>query len=307
MTDFDTMQALVALREHGNLSAAARALDWPKSTLSRRLAALEETLGHTLTRYEGGRLLLSEAGCCYAGYGERIMALAEEGRRSVAAFSREMRGEIRVWIDQPLAHGWATRMLNDFLADHPEISLAVRVLPPGALPTVDETDLWLACDARTLSEFRRTPLGRWRRRLYTTAQESGTCRLLADPSALGNCPWIGLADESGQILLRPPTSDTLHRFEPRTRLRVDSLAMLADTVARGYGIGILPSWLAECPRHGLHGQFTRVLGDWEATPVELSCHVPQGPRARRIQVLVEYVHAHLPSRWALAPTQPALR
>ena len=298
MTDFDTLRALVALQSHGNLTAAARALDCPKSTLSRRLAALEATLGHVLTRQEGGRLLLNDAGCCYASYGRRILELAEEGRRSVAALSQEMRGEVRVCVDQPLARGWATRTLNEFLVCYPEVSLEVRVLAPGVVPAVDGTDLWLACDMRVLAGLKGAPLGRWDRRLYTAAQE-GPCGLLEDPGGLGDCPWIGQAGEPAQVLLRHSSSGERHRLEPSPRLRVDSLEMLADAIARGYGIGLLPSWLAECPRHGLRGQYVRVLGDWEAAPVELSYHVPQGPRARRIQVLVEHLRARLPRRWVL--------
>ncbi|EXJ14210.1 LysR family transcriptional regulator [Imhoffiella purpurea] len=298
MTDFDALRALVALQEHGNLTAAARALECPKSTLSRRLAALESALGHPLTRQEGGRLLLSDAGSCYAGYGERILTLAEEARHSVAAFSREMRGEVRVWVDQPLARGWATRTLNDFLARYPEVSLEVRVLPPGGLPTADGTDLWLACDDRGLPGLKRTPLGRWRRRLYTRAEE-GPCRRLGAPSKLDACPWIGLVSEPAEIRLGHPSREDGYGHRPRARLRVDSLEMLADAIARGYGIGVLPSWLAECPRHGLRGHYARVLEDWEAEPVDLSCHLPRGARPRRIQVLVDHLHAHLPKRWAL--------
>jgi len=280
-------------------------MDCPKSTLSRRLAALEAALGHPITRQEGGRLLLSEAGCRYAEYGEQILALAEEGRRSVAACSREMRGEIRMWLDQPLVRGWATRTLNDFLVQYPDISLEVRLLSPGALPLADGTDLWLACDTRGLTGLKRVPLGRWQRRLYSAVAEEHACRRIASPAGLGECPWIGLMDEPRQIPLHHSKSGERYRLEPRARWRVDSIEMLADAIARGYGIGVLPSWLAECPRHGLHGQFIRVLGDWEATPVELSYHVPQGPRAWRIRILVEHLRAHLPRRWALVPTEPA--
>lgn len=83
--------------------------------------------------------------------------------------------------------------------------------------------------------------------------------------------------------------------------------MPADTIARGYGIGVLPSWLAECPRHGLRGQFARVIGDWEAAPVELAGHVHRGPRVRSIQVLAEYLRTHIPRRWTLVCAEPSFR
>ncbi|MBK1701647.1 hypothetical protein CKO22_12165 [Thiococcus pfennigii] len=302
MSDFDALRALLALARHDTLSAAARALGAPKSTLSRRLAALEEGLGQRLTRPDGGRLTLTEAGRRYAYYSERILALAEEGRREVQAISCEMAGEVRVWISHGMTRGWTTRMLNEVLTCHPGLTLDVRVLPSGALPDETGTDLWISCDARSAPSLRRLPLGRWRRRLYTSAAPDCACRGLADPSTVEQCPWIGLASEPPEVVLHHSGSRQAHRLRPRARLRVDSIEMLADGIARGYGIGILPSWLAECPRHGLHGSYARVLADWEGSPVELSLHVPHGPRPRRTDVLIEYLRANLPRRWTFTDT-----
>jgi DNA-binding transcriptional LysR family regulator len=301
MADLEALRALLALREEGNLTAAARTLAWPKSTLSRRLAALEAELGQPLTRQDTGRLAVNDAGTCYAGYAERILALAEEARRSVAALSQEMLGSVRVWIDPAFAQGWATRTLNEFLAEHPRVHMAVSVLPPAGLPPAGATDLWLACDTRTLPELRRTPLGRWHRRVYTAAAPHGPCCRLDHPHAISACTWIGLAADTGPVVLEHAERGERHSLEPPARLRLDSVAMLADAIARGYGIGILPSWLAECPRHGHRGRFARVLEDWQAPPIELSYHVPRGARPRRIDVLVDYLRARLPPRWALPP------
>ncbi|MEA3641385.1 MAG: LysR family transcriptional regulator [Lamprobacter sp.] len=299
MTDFDTLRALLALRAQGNLTAAAQALGCPKSTLSRRLATLEDALGQRLTRQASGRLMLSDAGVVYASYAERMLELADEARRSLEMLSTDMRGALTVWLDHQLARGWTTRVLNDFLAVHPEVTLSARVVSPDALPEAESNDLWLSCDQRMLPQLKRIALGRWQRRLYTAAAEQGQCCLLDDPSALEDCPWLTMAGEPDRISLRHSKRGDVYRIQPGARMTVDSQWMLADAIARGYGIGMLPGWVAECPRHGFRGQFQRVLADWEGDATVVFLHVPCGPRPCRVHALIEHIKDRLPRRWAL--------
>lgn len=301
MSDFAALRAVLALREHPNLSAAARALGWPKSTLSRRLSMLEGELGQRLTRQEGGRLLLSDAGLRYAGYAQRILALAEEARCSLSAEAQAMEGALRVWVSPEMTSGWATRVLNDFLIRHPRIRLEVTVVPKAGLPGDTGVDVWIACGEESrLPGLRHVPLGQWTRRLY--ASVSGTCRcaqLQTPEELLDGCSWVELAGESPTIALRRVGAQEHCLIEPQARLKVDSLPMQADVIARGYGIGILPAWLAECPKHGLKGRFRPVLQGWEAPPLSLSLKVAAAPRAHRVDALIAHLRASLPPRWAL--------
>lgn len=300
MTDFEPLRAVLALARHRSLSAAARALDCPKSTLSRRIALIEQTLGHTLTRQEDGRLILTEAGWHYAEYCERILELAAEGRRAVGQLATGISGELRIGISPEMTRGWFSRTLNEFLDHYPGLRLAVYVTQPGTQAHDTGLDLWIHCGETALPGLQRLPLGRWERRIYTAAPPGGPCLDLHSPDELPDCPWISLAGDAQQTVLQH-TGDGTHRsVHLAPRLRVASMPMLADCIARGYGIGILPAWQAECPRHGLRGQFSRVLGDWQAPAVELALYLRRGPRSRRCALLIEHLQARLPPRWALA-------
>ena len=60
--DWNQARAFLATAEEGSLSAAARALGLTQPTLSRQVAALEETLGVTLFERTSRALLLTQAG-----------------------------------------------------------------------------------------------------------------------------------------------------------------------------------------------------------------------------------------------------
>lgn len=299
MIDFEVLRAFLALAHHGSVSAASRALDCPKSTLSRRLSALEQHLGRRLTRQEGNRLIVTEAGHQYREYCLRILELEAHGRRALEAYASEMEGELRVGLSHEMARGWATRALNEFLEKHPGIRLDVRVSPPGGGITQTDTDLWICCCQEDIPGFRKQPLGRWQRRIYAATALESQVRQMTHPAELQDLPWIGLTGAPLEILLEHADSGRQEILQPTPRLRVDSLQMLADGIARGYGIGILPSWLAECPRHGLKGQFARILDGWQAPPVQIALFMHPGPRPQRCNALIEHLQALLPERWSL--------
>ena len=73
MHDFSAIKAFHALCQYKSLTAAAKALEQPKSTLSRRLASLENDLGQALIARQGNRLTLTKAGQVFAVYTEQLL------------------------------------------------------------------------------------------------------------------------------------------------------------------------------------------------------------------------------------------
>jgi DNA-binding transcriptional LysR family regulator len=73
--------ALVAVAQHGSLSAAADALGVDPATLRRRVATLEEIVGTALVGE--GAAVLTEAGKIVAAHAERIAAEAQEAEAAL--------------------------------------------------------------------------------------------------------------------------------------------------------------------------------------------------------------------------------
>jgi len=106
--DWQDIQLFLAAREHGSLSAAARALKLGQATMSRRLATLEENIGHQL-------FIRSRAGLSLTPAGQAMLPHAQEmARRSadLKAALDELEAEPQGWVRLALPPGSAT----DFLA-----------------------------------------------------------------------------------------------------------------------------------------------------------------------------------------------
>jgi DNA-binding transcriptional LysR family regulator len=125
--NWDTLQAFLAVARTGRISAAARRLDVEHTTISRRLTALEATLGvplfyrtntgYTLTAHGRNALMQAEA--------MEQAALALEAR--VHEGSGAIAGRVRVAMAPEFASHWLAPQLKLFRAKHPQVEAHILV------------------------------------------------------------------------------------------------------------------------------------------------------------------------------------
>jgi DNA-binding transcriptional LysR family regulator len=125
--NWDAVQAFLAVARTGRISAAARRLEVEHTTIARRVAALEKTLGvplfyrtntgYTLTAHGRNALMQAEA-MERASLG--LMARAREGSGVIA-------GRVRVAMAPEFASHWLVPQLKTFRARHPHIEPQILV------------------------------------------------------------------------------------------------------------------------------------------------------------------------------------
>jgi DNA-binding transcriptional LysR family regulator len=120
--NWDDLRYLLALSRAGTLAGAARQLKVDHSTVSRRLATLEEALGTELAQRTPDGLVMSSAGRVAAETGEAIDALCAELERRTAGGDARLEGVVRLSTTDSLAT-FVVRGLAGFCADHPAIRL----------------------------------------------------------------------------------------------------------------------------------------------------------------------------------------
>ena len=121
------MSTLLAVVEAGSLSAASRTLGAPLSTVSRRIAELEEHLGTGLLTRTSRRLELTEAGRAYVVACRRILADLEEAELTAAGEYSSPRGDLA--ITAPIVFGrlHVLPVAAEFLAAYPEIDIRLTL------------------------------------------------------------------------------------------------------------------------------------------------------------------------------------
>ncbi|NMS17632.1 LysR family transcriptional regulator, partial [Vibrio parahaemolyticus] len=239
MHDLASIRAFDALNQHKSLTAAAKALNQPKSTLSRRLAQLEEDFGQALTARQGNRLVLTRAGEIFAHYSRQILELSEESYDALQGLTNQVSGPLHIVCHTALVRSWLGGVLNRFLADNPDVRVQ---LTSDFSEAHHDPDLFIWLGERKELDWRKEVLGVFRYTPFASPNYLKQHGPIPHPKELEAHPWIdfGSVQENGLMLAHPQHGEFF--LEPFvSRLYSDNIAMQIDSIANGHGIGLLPT------------------------------------------------------------------
>src|SRR5688572_12033787 len=137
MFDWNDVRCLLAVHRTGNLSRAARALKVNQSTVSRRLAVLEQELSARLVQHEADRYVLTELGRALLAQMEQMEEAAFAVERKAQGSEAELSGSVRLTAPDAFGSRFLPQLLAEFRQVYPDI------------------DLQLVADNRQLNLFRR--------------------------------------------------------------------------------------------------------------------------------------------------------
>jgi DNA-binding transcriptional LysR family regulator len=123
MDRLEAMSIVLAVAEAGSLSAAARRLNTPVATASRKITELEEHLRAKLFDRSAGKLTLTDSGLSYVEALKRILADLSEADRAAAGEYRKPTGELIVTAPVGLGRVHLIPILAEFLRAYPDIDI----------------------------------------------------------------------------------------------------------------------------------------------------------------------------------------
>lgn len=130
VSDWEALRYVLAASRTGSLAGAARALGVDPATVSRRLGALERSLGTKLfLRPQGGRLVPTEAGSSLLHAAARAEESLHEVKRSARAATAAPSGVVRLTTVDVLATMIVAPRLPRLSARYPDLVLDMVVTP----------------------------------------------------------------------------------------------------------------------------------------------------------------------------------
>ncbi|MDR7332937.1 LysR family transcriptional regulator [Roseateles asaccharophilus] len=301
--DADDLLLFARVMEAGSFSRAAERVHWPKSTVSRRIAALETRLGEKLLQRTTRKLALTDFG---AGVLEHARVVAAEVDGALAlALHRQSKpsGRLRVSMPADFAEQVASRMLAEFAINYPEVQLELDLTPRRVDIIGEGFDLAIrmgALDEDSQLAARRLATTHWG--LYASPDYLARVGEPMLPQALESMHGLMLLSRTGETvpwrLARDGGEPVV--VKPMQRTLVNSPSVLAQMALRGVGIAGVDRLMVQ---HSLElGRLQRLLPDWHLPGSTAWAVFPERRlMPLRTRVFLEAMSALLES----CPTPPA--
>lgn len=159
---FDERRLFVTLAEAGSFARAARQLGVSRSTVMRRLDALEEELGVTLVQRASRRLALTEAGLRYAAELRPVLHQLTRVEQELRQEAGQLSGSLRLWLPLLGTGAFISHGVAAFREAHPgvlvrmELGRDIRALRVGDFDVALQVGLRLnpGLQARTMYQER---------------------------------------------------------------------------------------------------------------------------------------------------------
>lgn len=124
--DLNDVRTFVAIAQAGTLTAAAKELQLPTSTVSRALTRLEKHLGVVLVQRSPRGLVLTDSGTEYLQSCRRALQTLRHGRDLLEDRRSSPSGLIKVVCPVTMARDVLASLLKEFLGRYPDLRVATN-------------------------------------------------------------------------------------------------------------------------------------------------------------------------------------
>jgi DNA-binding transcriptional LysR family regulator len=277
--DADDLLLFARVAESGSFSRAAERVQLPKSTVSRRIAALEKRLGERLLQRTTRKLVITEFG---QGVLDHARALSEEVDAALAfALSRQARpsGRLRVSMPGDFASNALEQPLADFVRDFPAVALELDLSPRRVDLIGENFDLAIRMGAlQDDAQLAARRLAVFSTGLYAAPSLLREHGEPLEPAALRTMPALMLLSRAGEawpwmLSRRDPagaadasqagragTAPATEQVVPAQHVRANSPDVLIRLARRGAGVVAVADFFAE--PYLVRGELQRILPDW---------------------------------------------
>jgi DNA-binding transcriptional LysR family regulator len=267
------MSVLLAIVEAGSLSAAARQLRAPLSTVSRKIAELEQHLGTRLVIRTSRGIALTDAGRAFVAASRRILGQLEEAEREAAGEYSAARGALHVTAPIAIGQRHLLPVALGFLAEQPEINLRVTLADRQISLAEEHVDVALRIGHLADSALIATRVGTVRRVICASPDYLSRRGVPRRPEDLVQHDGISFQGFAVAPESRYRRDSAAFAVDPRPRLAVNTTEAAIQAALAGFGIVRLLSYQVE--KELRSGQLQILLPDFAPEPLPVSLVYPE--------------------------------
>jgi len=295
MVDLNDYFYFVHVVEKKGFSQAARALDMPKSRLSRHVSKLEARLDTKLIQRTSRQFSVTDAGQLFFRHAKAVMEEAAAAEAAIQTTKQTLSGRVTMSCSVGMAQFALKDLVVKFLAEQPKVELVQQVTNEAIDLIASGVDLAIRGHIDTLPDSTSV-----QRHLATVSWH-----LFASPEYLERTgtpvsPYdlykrqslkVGWQPASGHWnLTREDGLKTTIPFSPQ--LCSDDMSTLKSAAVEGLGIVSLPAYTSR--KELAQGSLVRVLPEWHTGIAQLTLLRPSRKgQSPSVNVFSDYLLANM--------------
>lgn len=269
--DLNGVNVFVQVVDCGSFTHAAESLRMTKSTVSRKLAELEQHLGVRLITRSTRSLVLTPEGEKFYQSGLQMLEVMNQAELEVSANQDLVRGPLNIVLPVELGHQVLGSYINQFLKLYPNVTMNLELSNREVDIIGEGIDLYAQIgelgDSNLVSR-------------YLTASKRA---LVASPDYLEEYGMIEhhldliaphqMVEVSNKAARLPKwhlqlDDEASYQIDLPYRLRVNTITACLKASIDGLGIAVLPEFI--CREHFTTGRLVRLLPEYRMPEVEVS-------------------------------------
>jgi len=295
MQDLNDLFYFSIVVEKNGFAAAGRALDIPKSRLSRRIAQLEERLGVRLLQRSTRRFAVTDAGQRFYRHCQAVMAEAQAAEEAVAQLTSEPRGLVRLSCPVSITQNLMTSILPAFMEKYPQIK--VLVLSTNRRIDLINEGVDIALRVRfkldTDGDLVLRSFGLSHSLLVASPGYLEQHGRPEQPEDLAKFDTISIAEIEWQSWELTGPEGRTYKLEHQPRLMCGDFSMTLAAAKQGLGVALLPE--SVCCQPLRDGELEVILPQWSPQDGIVHCVYP----SRRgvlpaVRVLIDWLAEKMP-------------
>lgn len=289
--DLNAVNVFTQVVDCGSFTQAAESLGMTKSTVSRKLAELEQHLGVRLITRSTRSLILTPEGERFYQSSQQMLEIMTQAELEVSANQDLIRGPLNVVLPVELGHQVLGSYINQFLVQYPHVTMNLELTNREVDIIAEGIDLYAQIGELEDSNLVSRYLAASKRALVASPDylnqfgEIHSHHDLTAPHQMVEVfnkavrlPKWHLQAENGQSI----------QIDLPHRLKVNTITSCLQGCIAGLGIAVLPEFI--CLEHFASGKLVRLLPDYKMPEVGVSLvYADRQLMPKRKKVLIDFL------------------
>lgn len=286
------MALFARIVQHGGFSETARRVDIPVSTLSRKISALETSLGVRLLDRTTRAVNPTDAGREFLPYCVELLEAANAGQAALERRQGDVTGTLRLAAPPSLSDVLLVPLVDGFLQSHPGASVKVVVTDRHLDLVEDEVDVSLRVGRQADSSLIVRTLTHYRHVLIAAPSYLASAGPLAHPSDLRRHSVLGFSKWFGDLTWNLSGEGQTESLRLKPRLALNDYAGVIRAAVDGMGVAEAPSII--CQQELRRGSLIVPLPAWQFEEVDLSAYyLSRRHRSRVVELFLDHCVANV--------------